>query len=51
MVEIPAGLLDVDPGVAPDKHIIVELKASWHDITDDLRQMNAEALRKHRKKL
>ena len=51
MVEISAGLLDGDPGVALDKHIIVELKASWHDITDELCQMNAEAFRKHRGKL
>ena len=43
--------LDGDPGVALDKHIIVELKASWHDITDELCQMNAEAFRKHRGKL
>ena len=48
VVEIPAGLLSGDPGIAPDKHIFVELKAPWHDITDELPQMNAEALRKHR---
>jgi len=33
---VPAGLLDADPGLQPDKHIFVEHKSSWFDITDDL---------------
>jgi len=35
-LEVPAGLLDADPGLRPDKHIFVERKSSWFDITDDL---------------
>jgi hypothetical protein len=34
--EIPAGLLEGDPQLRPDKHIFVELKPPWHPITDDL---------------
>ena len=47
-VEIPAGLLDSDPGMRPDKHIFVELKAPWHTITDHLPQLDKEMLRAHR---
>ena len=36
LCEIPAGLLEDDPALKPDKHIFVEHKASWFDITDDL---------------
>jgi hypothetical protein len=46
--EIPAGLLDDDPQLRPDKHIFVELKADWYQITDQLPQLDKEALRKHR---
>jgi len=38
LVEIPAGLLDDDPTIKPDKHIFVELKSRWFEITDDLPQ-------------
>jgi hypothetical protein len=34
--EIPAGLLDNDPLLRPDKHIFVELHAPWHEIADRL---------------
>jgi hypothetical protein len=34
--EIPAGLLDDDPRLAPDKHIFVELTAPWYTIADRL---------------
>ena len=43
--EIPAGLLESDPGLRPDKHIFVELKAPWHEITDSLPQLDKAALR------
>jgi hypothetical protein len=46
--EIPAGLLDDDPQLRPDKHIFVELKADWFQIADQLPQLDKEALRKHR---
>jgi hypothetical protein len=36
MVLIPAGLLDVDPGVRPTRHIFVRAKADWFEILDDL---------------
>jgi hypothetical protein len=38
MVAIPAGLLDVDPGVRPERHIFVGAKASWFEILGDLPQ-------------
>ena len=42
--EIPAGLLDDDPALRPDKHIFVELKAPWFKITDDLPQYDKPSL-------
>jgi hypothetical protein len=36
--EIAAGLLDDDPGARPERHIMVEFKAAWDDIRDDLPQ-------------
>jgi hypothetical protein len=35
---IPAGALDVDPGMRPQAHIFVASKAPWFEITDDLPQ-------------
>jgi hypothetical protein len=32
------GTLDDDPGVQPSRHIFVESKAPWFEITDDLPQ-------------
>jgi|SRR5262245_40979271 len=43
--EIPAGLLDGDPGLRPERHIFVELGAPWHEIADSLPQLDAAALR------
>ena len=34
--EIPAGLLDDDPILRPDKHIFVDCKSAWFSITDSL---------------
>lgn len=42
--EIVAGLLDDDPQLRPDKHIFTELKAPWFSISDDLPQLDKEAL-------
>ncbi|HKM99318.1 MAG TPA: GFA family protein [Candidatus Binataceae bacterium] len=42
--EIPAGLLDDDPQIKPDKHIFVELNPLWFEISDDLPQYDAIAL-------
>jgi hypothetical protein len=47
-LEIPAGLLDDDPGLRPDKHIFVEVKSPWFEIKDDLPQMDRTALRQYR---
>jgi len=44
IVEVPAGLLDDDPGARPDKHIFVELKAPWFTITDQLPQLDKQRL-------
>lgn len=38
--EIPAGLLDDDPHLRPDKHIFVDVKSPWFTITDELPQLN-----------
>ena len=48
LVEIPAGLLDDDPAMKPDKHIFVELKSPWFEITDHLPQYDLPALTKLR---
>ena len=34
--EIPAGVLDDDPGTRPLRHIFTARKAQWFDITDNL---------------
>src|SRR5262245_26517499 len=47
--EIPAGLLDGDPGLRPDKHIFVERKAPWDEIGDGLPQLDEAALRATRR--
>jgi hypothetical protein len=46
--EIAAGLLDDDPLLRPDKHIFVELRATWFEITDDLPQLDKNELLKSR---
>lgn len=33
------GTLDTDPNIKPSRHIYVDNKAPWHDITDDLPQI------------
>jgi|ETNmetMinimDraft_26_1059896.scaffolds.fasta_scaffold57759_1 hypothetical protein len=35
-LEIPAGLLDTDPEIKPDKHIFVEFVPPWDRISDGL---------------
>ncbi len=35
-VIVPMGSLDDDPGIVPGRHIHVESKAPWDEITDDL---------------
>ena len=45
LIEIPAGILERNPGIKPDKHIFIESKAPWFDIKDDLPQFDKMALR------
>jgi hypothetical protein len=45
---IPAGTLDDDPGLKPEKHIYVELKAPWETIAGDLPQMTKQQIRAQR---
>jgi hypothetical protein len=42
--EIAAGLLDDDPGLQPERHIMVEHKAPWSDIRDGLPQYDLPRL-------
>ena len=48
-VEVPAGLLDDDPQIRPDRHIFVDVKSPWFDIKDDLPQLAQAELRSLRK--
>lgn len=48
MIELPAGCLDDDPGLRPDRHIYVEVKAPWLTISDSLPQLDKVALAKLR---
>lgn len=49
--EIPAGSLDDDPGVRPDKHIYVDCKAQWDNTIGDLPQFTKQEIRGLRRKL
>lgn len=42
--EIPAGLLDDDPGLRPDKHIFIDFKSPWFGITDTLPRLDKAAV-------
>jgi RimJ/RimL family protein N-acetyltransferase len=42
--ELPAGLLEEDPGVAPDRHIFVELRPPWFEPGNGLPQLTARQL-------
>jgi hypothetical protein len=48
--EIPAGSLDDDPELRPDKHIFVEFNAPWFTITDDLPQYDMPRLQELRER-
>lgn len=47
-LEIPAGLLDDDPELRPDKHIFVDIKAPWFNISDDLPKFDEAEIIRHR---
>jgi hypothetical protein len=36
VIRIPVGTLEDDPGLRPQRHIFVDFKAAWFDITDGL---------------
>lgn len=38
-VSVPVGSLDGDPGIRPAAHLFVGSKAPWHEIDDELPQM------------
>jgi hypothetical protein len=42
--EVHAGVLDDDPALRPERHILVEAKSPWFAITDDLPQLDRAAL-------
>ena len=47
--EIPAGLLDGDPEIRPDRHIFVEHRPAWTPDGDDLPQLTRAELIAFRK--
>jgi hypothetical protein len=49
--EIPAGSLDEEPGLHPDKHIYVDCKAQWDNTIGDLPQFTKQEIRALRQKL
>jgi hypothetical protein len=46
--EVAAGLLDDDPGLRPERHIMVEHRAPWTSIADGLPQLNRAELQRLR---
>ena len=46
--EIPAGLLDGDPGIRADKHIFTEYLPAWDKITDGLPEYDMRKLVRYR---
>jgi len=42
--EVHAGVLDDDPGLRPERHILVEAKSPWFAITDSLPQLDRPAI-------
>ena len=47
-VEVPAGVLDADPGLKPDKHIFIEFVPEWDRISDDLPRLTVPELHRQR---
>lgn len=47
-MEIPAGLLDEDPAIRPDKHIFTEFTPPWDSISDELPQYTLRELVRER---
>lgn len=49
--EVAAGLFDDDPGLRPERHIMVEHRAPWYVIADALPQLDLPALLRQRRGL
>lgn len=49
-LEVPAGLLDEDPGHPPDRHIYVDCKAGWDEPSTVLPEFTAQEIQAHRRK-
>lgn len=47
-VEVPAGLLDGNPGVRPDKHLFFGPAAPWYAVQDELPQLDEKAITAYR---
>lgn len=43
-VEVPAGMLDGDPGLRPDKHLVIGPPAPWYEIRDALPRMDRDQI-------
>jgi hypothetical protein len=50
-VEVQAGLLEGDPGIRPDKHLVIGPEAPWYEIRDELPRMGLEEIARYRAKL
>lgn len=48
--EIPAGTLDGATNVTPDKHIYVDLKADWDELTAPIARFTSDEIREFRAK-
>lgn len=42
IIRVPAGTLDGDPGIRPQRHIFVDFKAPWLEITDSVGQFGTK---------
>lgn len=49
-LEIPAGSLDDDPGLRPERHIFVDHKSRWYAIVDGLPQLTMRELAELRRR-
>jgi hypothetical protein len=47
--EVPAGTLDDDPTMRPDKHIYVDFKSPWYSVGDGLPQMTKSQIQAYRR--
>ena len=51
LIEVHAGVLDDDPGLRPERHILVEAKSPWFTISDALPQFDRAGIDALRNKL